>query len=230
MLGHTGAADLIHSYCVKYPSVVVETLDLTTTELCAALDEARIDVAIFYGLTGAEFALERELLDERELDGATLPSGHALARQDVLRCADLVALAWLKAPATASPLNDAFVQEFRARGLEVKTADTHINDVAMRMRLVADGVGWLLSGHFTPLPAIPGIVFRQWADPAIPFRCFLFWNEDNHSTALQNFILLGRELRTRRQLSKDSPTVDGRDDVITGATGPGSRAGAVSRR
>jgi DNA-binding transcriptional LysR family regulator len=204
MLAHTGAADLIHAYCVKYPSVVVETLDLTTTELVAALDEARIDVAIFYGLTGDEFALRRELLEETVLDGALLPVGNPLARQDVLHCADLAALPWLNAPATASPLNDAFVQEFRARGLEVKTADTHINDVPMRMRLVADGVGWLLSGHFTPPPAIPGIVFRQWADPPIPFRCFLFWNENNHSTALQNFISLGRELRTTRQLPKSA--------------------------
>src|SRR5262249_10715029 len=62
MLGDTGAADLIHSYCAKYPSIAVETVDLTTTDLCVALDEGRIDVGIFYGISGTEFELKRELL------------------------------------------------------------------------------------------------------------------------------------------------------------------------
>jgi DNA-binding transcriptional LysR family regulator len=199
MLQGTLATPLIPAFCGRYPSVKVETFELTTSEQCAALVDGRIDVAIFYTVGVNDFGFACEVLDERLLTGALLPSAHPLAQKSPLLVSDLSALPFLNPPASTSQgVNASLMNELRARGVEIKAGENRISDVMMRVNLVAKGEGWLIADTKSAqllTSSHQNIVFRECIDPPIYFPCSVFWRCDDNSALVKNFVLVARQLR-----------------------------------
>jgi DNA-binding transcriptional LysR family regulator len=197
MLRGTVASHLIPAFCSRYPNVEVETFELTTSDQCAALGDGRIDVAIFYTVGVKDFGFTSHIVDERLLTGALLPAAHPLARKNPLLCADLSALPCLNPPASTSQgVNDSLMDELRARGVDIKAAEYHFSDVAMRVDLVAGGAGWLIADTQAAqiwTPTHRDVVFRECIEPPIHFPCSIFWRCDDQSALVANFVGVARE-------------------------------------
>lgn len=200
-----GVGNIIPAFCVRYPEVEVRSIDLSVAEQYAALAERRIDVGIVYADPESGWGFRSEVLAEYFLDGALLPSTHALTRKTPLHCRDLSVLPLLRAPADTFPTGeDPMLRELRARGLDVASDVEHQStDFIVRIGLVAAGAGWMPANAAVAklLTDVHGIVFRPWADAPIRYPCCVVWRPSDRSALVANFIASCRELR-------DSATVD----------------------
>jgi DNA-binding transcriptional LysR family regulator len=200
LLGGRGIGQIIPAFCVRYPSVEMRSVAMTTAEQCAALDEGRIDVGLAYTPPESS-SLSSEVLDENLLEGALLPAGHSLTRKNPLRCSDLSALPLLKPPAAVNPWGDELVSDaLRARGLQARSGEEHqITDAALRIRLIAAGKGWMpVTAQSVDSFGGDGLAYRKWADAPIPYPLCVVWRSGNSSALVANFISFCREARQQK--------------------------------
>ena len=190
---------LIATFRVRYPKVDVDVVHGNSAEQWAALHEGRIDVAIVLSPPEDTAGIQSKLLAEFWLAGALLPASHPLARKQTLLCRDLRALPFLHYPRTSHPLlYDTLIQGLRERGLELQIADEHyMTDLTVGVGMVAAGAGWLpfSTAAGESLARGPGLVFREWGDPPIPFGLHLLWREGERSAVVSRFLALAREVR-----------------------------------
>jgi DNA-binding transcriptional LysR family regulator len=190
---------LIATFCVRYPKVDVDVVHGNSAEQWAALREGRIDVATVFSPPEDATGFISEMLAEFWVTGALLPASHPLARKQTLLCRDLRALPFLHYPRTSHPLlYDTLVQGLRERGLELQlTGEHYMTDLTVGVGMAAAGAGWLpfstAAGEL--LARGPGLVFREWSDPPIPFGLHLLWREGERSAVVSRFLALARELR-----------------------------------
>jgi DNA-binding transcriptional LysR family regulator len=190
--------EIIRAFCARYPRVEIRSHDLSTADQYAALDEGRIDAAIVHGPPEAAVHYQCEPIEEWCVDGVLLPATHPLARKDVIALRDLTGFPCLKAPWGTNPgAHEFFIREFQARGLDVRLdTELEISDAAVRISLVAAGAGWSGANSATAPSLVartPGVVFRKWSDPPIPFPRLLVWRKDERSRLVQSFVAFVRD-------------------------------------
>jgi DNA-binding transcriptional LysR family regulator len=190
---------LIATFCVRYPKVDVDVVHGNSSEQWAALRDRRVDVATVFSPPEDPTGLVGEALAEFGLAGALLPASHPLARKQTLLCRDLRALPLLQYPRSAHPLQyDTILRGLRERGLELQRTDVHpMTDLTVGVGMVAAGAGWLpfSTAAGESLAAGPGLVYREWADPPIPFSVYLLWREAESSPVVARLLAIARELR-----------------------------------
>jgi DNA-binding transcriptional LysR family regulator len=190
--------ELIVAFCARYPRVEIRSHDLSTADQYAALDEGRIDVAIVHGPPEAAAHYHCEPIEDWCVDGVLLPAAHPLARRDTIALRDLAGLPCLKAPSVTNPgAHEFFIHEFQARGLDVRfDTELEISDAAVRHSLVAAGAGWSGANSATAASLVartPGIAFRKFSDPPIPFPRLLVWRKAERSRLVLSFVAFVRE-------------------------------------
>ena len=190
---------LIAAFRLRHPQVHVETAQSTSAEQWAALREGRLDVAIVFSPPEDAAGFRSEVLAELWITGALLPASHRLAWKTTLRCRDLSALPLLMLPRRAHPVvYDAILRALGERGLKPRLVDEHyMSDLTVGLGTVAAGAGWIpvTATLGESLARVPGIAYRDWADPPLPFFLHLLSREDERSVLVARFIALARELR-----------------------------------
>jgi DNA-binding transcriptional LysR family regulator len=104
-----------------------------------------------------------------------LPAAHPLAAQDPLWLRDLSSLAFLGASRELNPVvYDSVMTGLAERGLSPKPANIEALG-APAVSLVAQGYCWKLASQtmVEESKGQPGVVFRQFADPPLPFGLWL---------------------------------------------------------
>jgi DNA-binding transcriptional LysR family regulator len=116
-------------------------------------------------------------------------------------------------PRSAHPaLYDSVLRELRARGLEPQLADERfMTDLTTGVSMVGAGAGWLpMMASVGEMLAqangggFPGVVYRRWADPPIPFLLQLLWRDGERSALVARFIAVAREFRNLATIPADA--------------------------
>lgn len=201
-------SQLIPAFCIRYPNVDVESLQMIPVDLWAALGDGRIDVAVGYCPVEPPAHCTSEVLDENFITGAFIPAAHPLARKLRVDCRDLSVLPCLAGSRGAGhAFGGMLVSELRARGLEVQSVERAITDLSVLIGLVALGAGWVPGNGSQALLDSRDVVFREWTESPIPFPRCVIWRQNDRSPLVAKFVSLAVELRDRAKSDIQSPAV-----------------------
>ena len=141
--------------------------------------------------------------------GLALPEGHRLAAFHRIPQGELWDEPFLVGPRSANPSLADHVYE-ALFGREEPPRPVHINDVAGRFPLVAEGLG--VSAVAIPTETAvprPGVVYRRFDEPEPNIEFGLLWFDDHLSPSLEAFLRLAREMAQATPVTSDDFAIDG---------------------
>jgi DNA-binding transcriptional LysR family regulator len=157
------------------PNMAVTLQHLSTGAQTQALRDGGIDVAFGYLPWEETGEIVSDLLRDDPLIGVLLPAAHPLASRDPLWLRDLASLPFLGLSRELNPVTyDSVIAGFAERGLTPEPANIEAVG-APAVSLVAEGSCWKLASRtmIEEASGEPGVVFRQFSDPPLPFGLWL---------------------------------------------------------
>lgn len=182
----------------RHPHVAIELLAMNPTDLVAALSSGRIDASFGNDESGDPATHGVVVLRERVL--VALPREHRLAARKVVRASELVKESFVWMPRSAMPeVFQRATEWIAARGYTLEVA-VEARSSAMRIAMVAAGMGITFVLESTA-PSIPrGVVLRPVSDFQLTFDSVLTWRAaDERSVLLRSLReITGEVAGTRR--------------------------------
>jgi DNA-binding transcriptional LysR family regulator len=157
------------------PNMAVTVRHLSTGAQTQALRDGGIDVAFGYLPWEETGEIVSDLLRDDPLIGVLLPAAHPLASHDPLWLRDLASMPFLGMSRELNPVTyDSVIAGLAERGLIPKPANIEAVG-APAISLVAEGCCWKLASRtmIEEAKSEPGVVFRQFSDPPLPFGLWL---------------------------------------------------------
>lgn len=157
------------------PDMAVTVRHLSTGAQTSALRDGGIDVAFGYLPSEETGEIVSDLLRDDPLIGVLLPARHPLAAQDPVWLRDLTSLPFVGLSRELNPVTyDSIMAGLAERGLTPEPANIEAVG-APAISLVAQGSCWKLASQtmIEEANAEPGVVFRRFGDPPIPFGLWL---------------------------------------------------------
>lgn len=178
------------------PDMAVGVWHLSTAGQGPGLREGSIDVAFGYLPAPESGDIVSDLLHDDPIIGVILPADHEVASRDPLWLRDLGSLPLLGLSRDINPVTfDSVMAGLAERGMNpelaiVQTIGTHA------VSLVAQGCCWKLASKTMIEEATgePGVVYRPFADPPLPFGLWLRRWAHSSSPALQQFVSICRAI------------------------------------
>ena len=183
------------------PDMAVTVRHLSTGAQTPALLDGGIDVAFGYLPSEETGEIVSDLLRDDPLIGVLLPTAHPLASQDPLWLRDLASLPFLGLSRELNPVTyDSVIAGLAERGLSPEPATIEAVGVPA-VSLVAEGCCWKLASQtmIEEASAEPGVVFRRFADPPMPFGLWLRRARLSASPLVQQFAAVCAEMDTPGQ-------------------------------
>lgn len=159
----------------SFPNMAVTVRHLSTGSQTQALRDGGVDVAFGYLPAEETGEIVSELLRDDPLIGVLLPAAHPLASQDPLWLRDLASLPFLGLSRELNPVTyDSVIAGLAERGLTPEPANIEAVG-GPAISLVAQGCCWKLASRtmIEEANAEPGVVFREFSDPPLPFGLWL---------------------------------------------------------
>jgi DNA-binding transcriptional LysR family regulator len=157
------------------PDTAVTVRHLSTGAQTSALRDGGIDVAFGYLPSEETGEIVSDLLRDDPLIGVLLPAAHPLAAQNPLWLRDFGSLPFVGLARELNPVTfDSVMAGLTERGLSLELANIEAVGVPA-VSLVAQGCCWKLASQtmIEEANAEPGVVFRRFADPPLPFGLWL---------------------------------------------------------
>ena len=186
-------SDLLKAYHEHYPDVAIQLQDANPAEHIEAVRRLRIDLAFIAGSEGWEGCESEVLWYERVF--AVLPSGHILARHDVLDWSYLQTEQFLVSESAPGPeIHDYLVRRLAIPG---RSPDIAVHRVGRDnlLALVATGHGVTITSEATTGAYLPGIIYRPIARDMLPFSAV--WSVRNDNPAFRCLLSMARGMAAR---------------------------------
>jgi DNA-binding transcriptional LysR family regulator len=179
-----------------FPHIALNLFDMTPAEQLRALEARKIDLG-FVGLRPpiATKDLQWECL-ARHKTIVAIPQRHPLAKKSRIKLSDLKTMFFVGMSEKTHPGFREWLCEvcrpadFTPRILQDAEIEPGL------MRFVAEGLGVTLAREQIKNLPHPGVIFRP-LSPAVRTDYCIAWNRDNDSRALQQYILILRNLAPR---------------------------------
>ena len=195
-------AALFGRFRAGHPNVALDLALMSTLDQLEALHADTLDVAFIYLAGEGPSELNWEWFVETPLNGVLLPAASPYADARRLSLCDLAELPMLMFPREVNPVaHDQLIAALRLRGARSPMGDNIPKANARGMALtpmilgsVAAGHGWLPTNDrmAESYHAVPGAVFRPFAEPPIAFGIAIAWRASGGSPLLQDFLELAR--------------------------------------
>ena len=176
---------IVMQHRIKHPCIDLQFQEMIPTELSAALEEGRLDVAISFSEVTTSAISSLELLREPLI--VALPADHPQATAENFTLKSLADDPFIIVPRPMSPLlydrifNQCLKAEFSPEiGIEVSVQQTIVN-------FVAHGLGVAIIPASMAAAQIRGVSYRKIAD-ANTIENILMWSSTNKNPSLEHFI------------------------------------------
>nr|WP_319486663.1 LysR substrate-binding domain-containing protein [uncultured Cohaesibacter sp.] len=154
--------------------------------LLDSLYSGDLDAAVLAGPISDPDLLSQVIISQPLL--AAIPSGHAMARQDVVSFNQLLALPFVAPDPEFAPNYHAAIQTFaRKQKITFLPTRTACDSILMRLQLVGSGAGFALITQYQTR-FLPANVVARPLDLDTTFDLELAWRKDNQSKALWEVI------------------------------------------
>src|SRR6267142_39827 len=175
------------------PEISVNLFDMSPAEQLRALEGRKIDLG-FVGLRPPVTTkdLHWECLAHHKTIVA-IPERHPLAKKIKIRLADLKAMFFVGMSEKTHPgFREWLCEVCRPADFTPRILQDAESEPCL-LRLVAEGLGVALAGEQIKNLPHPGVLFRPLSSPVKTDYC-IAWNRDNDSRALQQYILILKEV------------------------------------
>jgi DNA-binding transcriptional LysR family regulator len=179
--------------------MAVTVWHLSTGAQTSSLRDGNIDVAFGYLPFSETGEIVSELLHDDPLIGVILPADHPLVEREPLWLRDLESLALLGISPEINPVTfDSVMAGLAERGLNAELANVQAVGTHA-VSLVAQGCCWKLASPtmIEEANAQPGVRFRPFADPPLPFGLYLRRTGESASPLVQQFVGICRALAAK---------------------------------
>jgi DNA-binding transcriptional LysR family regulator len=179
----------IRSYREQFADAQVKLIEAPTSDLLAAVEAGRLDLALVHPFEHNFPSLVLEDL-QRDHTLIALPRQHPLARNSLVSFEDLAAEPLIFFPRSASPdLHDKIVAAFLDRGLTPRI-EQEARFTPTILSLVSAALGYAFVQESAQALPFPGIVFRPLKDlpPDLFWSLSLAWKPQTATPATVTFV------------------------------------------
>ncbi len=184
---------ILRAYRAAYPDIGLRFAELTTSEQPAALEQKRIDVALFLAPTVDRKGLVQEVVLKEPLFVA-LPEDHPLAKRKRLGLRDLINEPFVFIPPRWGTGFHARVSHACQEAGFTPNVIEEVEQLHTMVSLVGAGLGISIIAASVSRFRPPNVVFRPLKDPSLYIEFGLAWRESDASPAVGAFLDTTREV------------------------------------
>lgn len=179
--------NVVRDFRQQHPEVELKLTELNSDMQPDLIYKKKLDVGLLYAPRNISGGLNQAVVAMDTLVVA-LPNGHPLTSLEIIGPEALRSESWVYFPQPIASLLHETIRNFCARADFTPSIAQEASKLSTIVSLVAAGVGIALVPVALQRLALPGVVFRPLAAPAVTIPLSIVWRKDDQNVALKAFL------------------------------------------